>query len=71
MKFLKTLLEKQKSKTQHAKELDISSTFYVKEKDGKLWILHNGYAIRELDPSLTVEDVVKLLTMFRSTAIRY
>lgn len=71
MNFLKALLEKQKSRTQHNKELDISSTFYVKEKDGKLWILHNGYAIRELDPSLTVEDIVKLLNMFRATAIKY
>lgn len=71
MNFIKLLVEKQKSKTQHNKELEIGSTFYVKEKDGKLWILHNGYAIRELDPSLTVEDVVKILTMFRTTAIKY
>lgn len=71
MKFLKTFLENQKSKNQHNKELDISSTFYVKEKNNKLWILHNGYAIQELKPEQTVKDIVEILNNYKATAIRY
>lgn len=71
MKFLKTFLENQKFKTQHNKELDISSTFYVKEKNDKLWILHDGYAIQELKPEQTVKDIVEILNNYKETAIRY
>lgn len=71
MKFLKLLLEKQKSRTQHNKELDISSTFYVKEKSDKLWILHNGYAIQELKPDQTVKEILEILSNYKETAIRY
>lgn len=71
MNFIRTLFEKYKSKNQHNKEVEIGSTFYVKEKDGKLWILHNGYAVQEIEETLTAKEVVNILTNFRMTAIKY
>lgn len=71
MKVLKTIIEKQKSKNQHNKEVEITSTFYIREKDEYLWILHNGHAIQRIDPEKTAEEIVDMLCKYRETAIKY
>ena len=71
MNFIKTLFAKQKLKHQQAKELDISSNFYIKEKDNYLWILHNGHAIQQISSDSTAEEIVNILNNYRKTAINY
>lgn len=71
MKGLKSIFESQKAKQQKAKEADISSKFYIKEKNSKLWIIHEGYAVLEIDKSKTAEEIVSILNQFRATAIKY
>lgn len=71
MNFLRTLFEKQRCKKQHQKELGINATFYLRERDGSLWILHEGHAIQEISKDKTAEEIVQILNNYRSTAIKY
>ena len=71
MEFIKTLIEKQKCRTQKQKEGEITSTFSVKAKDDKLWILHNGYAIKEIPGNMTADEIVAVLNEFKETAIKF
>lgn len=71
MEFIKTMVEKHKANTQRNKECEITSTFSVQEKDNSLWILHNGYAIKQIPPTTTAEEIVIMLNEFKETAIKF
>lgn len=71
MEFFKTLLEKQKQKTEREKNKEITSRFLVTAKDDKLWILHNGYAIKEIEGNKTADEIVEMLNTYKDTAVRF
>lgn len=71
MEFIKTFLANQKARTQQNKAIEISETFNIAVKDDKLWITHDGYAIKEIEGTATADDIVATLNNFKETAIRY
>lgn len=71
MDFLKNFLESQKARTQQNKEIEISEQFDIRIKDNKLWIVHGGYAIREIEDDATASKIVEHINNYRQTAIKY
>lgn len=69
--YLKKFLADQKAKTQQNKETEISETFDIRIKDNKLWIVHSGYAVKEIEGNTTAQEIVELINNYRQTAIRY
>lgn len=69
--FLKNFLANQKAEKQRNKEKEISDTFDIRIKDNKLWVVHEGYAIREIEDTTTAQEVVELINNYRQTAIKY
>lgn len=71
MDFIKNFLANQKAKTQQNKETEISETFDIRIKNDKLWIVHDGHAIREIEDETPAGDIVKLINNYRQTAIKF
>lgn len=71
MNYLKTFIENQKTQKRQHMESEISSTFNVAVKENKLWITHNHDGIKEIENSMTAEEIVAELNKFKNTAIKY
>ena len=69
--YLKKFIENQKAQKRHNRETEISSTFNIAIKDDKLWLTHNGDAIKEIDGNTTADTIVAELNNFKATAIKY
>lgn len=69
--FVKKFIDAQKAEKQKNKETEIYETFDIRIKNNKLWIVHEGYAIREIEDDATASQVVELINNYRQTAIRY
>ena len=69
--FVKKFIDAQKAEKQKNKETEISEQFDIRIKDNKLWIVHGGYAIREIEDNATASEVVQIINNYRQTAIRY
>lgn len=69
--FLKKFLDAQKAEKQRNKETEISEQFDIRIKDSKLWIVHEGYAIREIEDGTSAQEIVQLINNYRQTAIKY
>lgn len=67
----KDFIESQKAKTQISKEADIANTFDIAVKEDTLWIIHDGYGIKEIEPETTAREIVEILNNFKKTAIKY
>ena len=68
---LTTLTTRLRERTARQKRADIESDFYVTEKDGAIWIMHSGNAIRQFTADDSVTKIIFELTQFRTTAIKY
>ena len=70
-KFIRKVWHCCKAK-QIAKEIErLRDEFYIKEKNGTVWILHNGIAIEKIHPLSSSEDMLKLLENARRNAVSY
>lgn len=49
----------------------LKSDFYVKERNGSMWVMHNGDAIRKLPPSASSKEIIRILNETRSCAVEY
>lgn len=60
-----------KAKDRAYKVLKIRDSFYLKEKDGSVWILHDGVAVNQLPPFASTEEIVAILEETRTCAVEY
>lgn len=58
-----------KNKTQ--KEELLKSEFSVTEREGKLWLLHQGVAFMSLNEKSNAKEIADTLNKVRQTAINY
>ena len=71
MELLKKWLENIKARTVEQRVESIKDEFEVREKDGKMWILHQGVAFLELDGNCKASSIPESLNKARETAIKY
>jgi hypothetical protein len=54
-----------------ARQREISESFQVAERGGKLWIIESGIAIAEIADATRADDIISQLTTARQAAINY
>ena len=69
--YIKRWWEQSKAKTQADNITHLRNSFYLKEKNGSVWIMHDGVAIDKVYPCTSSDDVVKLLNEARNYAVEY
>lgn len=69
--FIKRWLEAFKEKNEVNERNMLRDSFKIKEKNGYLWITHNGTAIFKLEPYASSSEVIRILNETRVFAVEY
>lgn len=49
----------------------LKDSFYLKEKNSHIWIMHDGVAINQLPPFASTDEIVVILEETRTCAIEH
>lgn len=69
--FIKQWWEQSKAKNESEKVSQLRDSFYLKEKNGSVWIMHDGVAVNQLPPFASTEEIVVILEETRACAVEY
>ena len=69
--YLKQYYQNRVDKRKQEKEKEVADMFNIAIKDNKLWITHNGYAIKEIENASTASEIVEEIGRFRTTAKKF
>lgn len=67
--YIKQWWEQSKAKSLSNQILEIRDSFYLKEKDGSVWIMHDGVAVFKVPSFASSEETVAYLEESRGYAI--
>lgn len=71
MKAIKELIANSRENIRSQKEASIMAEFNVVERDGYVWLTHNGIAFMEFGCETSVREVTDKLAEVRETAVRF
>lgn len=71
MKKLKEIIAMRKCKIENAKTMEICMEFEVVERNGSLWLTHNGVAFSKVNPLASATEISELLNQSREAAIEF
>lgn len=69
--YLKRYYQNRADKRKQEREQEVADMFNIAMKDNKLWVTHNGYAIKEIDNASTANEIIEEIVKFRSTAQKF
>lgn len=67
--YIKQWMERAKAKNEADKVSQLKDSFYLKEKNGNVWIMHDGVAIFKIPSFASSEETVAYLEESRGYAI--
>lgn len=67
--YIKQWWEQSQAKNQADKVSQLRESFYLKEKDGNVWIMHDGVAVFKIPAFASTEETVAYLEESRGYAI--
>lgn len=70
-KFFKRLADKHKERTLAQRINEMRDGFRVKERGGKLWLLHNGVAFYEIPVIANADEIAHQIETARKAAVNY
>lgn len=71
MNFIKDFISRRRAKDHECRMDDLRSRFNVKEKGGSLWVVYDGVAFSEIEPTASSKDIVENLKSIRESAVKY
>lgn len=71
IKLINNFLESVKRKDRLAQIERLRNSFSIKERDGKLWIMHNEIAILKMETFSSTSEVVRILEETKDHAVEY
>lgn len=71
MKTIKQYIADQKEQSRLQKESQLKAEFKVVERDGFLWLTHQGVAFSKIDLTMQAIDVAAMLNDARDCAIEF
>lgn len=71
MKTLKQAWNYHKSKQKDLEVRAIRADFWVAEKNGRIYLIHHGYAFAEMDKYASASDIAGKLNEARKTALEF
>lgn len=69
--FFKKKIEMLKAAKKAAQVAEVESRYRITEKDGKLYITCNGFAIFEIQDDCNAKTIVESLAEVRKTALKF
>lgn len=70
-KLYRRIIDRQKEKNLKQQTESLRSGFKVKERGGKLWLLHNGVAFCEIPASSNATEIADQIETARIAAVQY
>lgn len=70
-RIINKLLQQQKEKNSQQRVKSLNEGFYVKERSGKIWLLHDGVAFKVVPPETTSTEIIALLQEARTAASQF
>lgn len=71
MKTIKQYIADQREQSRLQKESRLRAEFNVVERDGYLWLTHQGVAFSRIDLNMQAIDVASMLNDARETAVEF
>lgn len=71
MKTIKQYIADKKEQNRLQKEAQLKAEFKVVERDGYLWLTHQGVAFSRVDLNMQAIDVAAMLNDVRTTAVEF
>lgn len=71
MKRLKRWWIEHKIRARQTKKLDIMRQLRIEENNGKIWLMCNYVAVKEISPLASAKEIVEILNSARKAAVEY
>lgn len=71
MKRFKRWWMERKIRNRHMKELTTMRQLRIEEHNGKIWLVCNLVAVREISPLASAKEIVDILSAARKAAVEY
>lgn len=69
--FIKDFISRRRQKDHERRMEDLRSRFNVKEKGDRLWVVYDGVAITQIEPTASSQDIAESLNFIRESAVKY
>lgn len=69
--YIKQWWQSTNDKSRQAEIKELRDSITLREKDGIMWILHNGVAIHKLPPFASSDEMILMLEEVRDGAVEY
>lgn len=69
--YLRAYCQNVASKRKQEREQEVADMFNIAMKDNKLWITHNGYAIKEIPDTAMASEIIAEISNYQETAKKY
>lgn len=71
MNFIKNYIQNRRKKDEATKDARLKAEFEVTEKNGMLWLTHDGRAFARIEDGKTADEISRLLSEARIAAITF